>query len=739
MSYSYKLVLLVIVTCFLYNCDSRNKQTIAKKEINWAECLKQNDMLWNSIPQNWKEAPHLGNATIGSMLYQEGKAIKLHLFHANANDHRDNTFGWTAYSRTRFEIGSLNLNTVGDILDGQWRLDIWNAELNGIVKTNLGEIRFRHYVHAEDMVVVTEVWTSKGESKANWSWHPEKAETERGGYPKKPEEIKKFAKTYGEHYVNTLKVFEPNPEGIQKREEDIELWEQNLSYGGQYTTAWTATEDDDEKRTLYVSIASTYPENTATADAVSSVLNAKKSNAKDLIDSHRKWWHNYYPQSFVSIPDAALQKLYWNQIYRYGATARQGRSIVNTSGLWFQGGQWPYITNDYNTQTSHWALPAANRLEQSGELLDALHRAQETLIKNVRPVEWQDDTAFLALSTAPDMVGSRDQDMRYWNLVGCLPWALHNCWWQYKYSMDKNMLREKLFPLLRRSINLYFKMLEEREDGRLGLPPTYNPETGTHQNNNFDLGLFRWGCMALLESCETLEIDDPLIPKWKAVLEKLVDYPKDEYGFRLGTDASSPTNHRHGSHLLMIYPFYLVNIDQPNTKEVLNASVERFFSTPGLPAMVMTHAVPLAAAIGRSDLALEGLKKQAGDLHPNGLWHSPPCIEASLSFANGLQTMLIQDWENTIRVFPSVPNEWKNVSFQSLRTQGAFLIDATREDGKTTSIGIKSLAGEPCYLKSDIVNPIIIKGQAEMKALGKGLWELKLKKNDEILLVSKEN
>jgi hypothetical protein len=239
---------------------------------------------------------------------------------------------------------------------------------------------------------------------------------------------------------------------------------------------------------------------------------------------------------------------------------------VDTPGIWSQGGGWCYITTDYNIQTALWPVYAANRLEIGGELIEMFHRGRENLALNVRPVEWQNDSAYLSVATEPDMISPRDQDMRYWNLVGCLPWALHNCWWQYRYSMDDAMLREKLFPLLRRAVNLYLHLLTE-EDGRLRLPPTYSPEAGTFKDCNFDLALLRWGCQTLLWSAERLKLDDPLIPKWKDVLTRLVDFPADETGFRFGSDKPA-TDHRHGSHLLMIYPLYLVNIEQPGKLDV---------------------------------------------------------------------------------------------------------------------------------------------------------------------------
>jgi polygalacturonase len=48
----------------------------------------------------------------------------------------------------------------------------------------------------------------------------------------------------------------------------------------------------------------------------------------------------------------------------------------------------------------------------------------------------------------------------------------------------------------------------------------------------------------------------------------------------------------------MIYPLNLLNVDQPQSRDVLRKSVEWFAATKGLPAMVATHSMPAAASIG---------------------------------------------------------------------------------------------------------------------------------------------
>ena len=714
-------------------------------KIDWPAFMRQHDMSFDQLPGGWKEAPHFGNAMVGSMLYRADDTIRLQVFRADVHDHRDDTWGWTAYSRPRLQIGHFSLHPVGKLSGCKWRKDLWNAELTGTITTDRGEIRIRHFTHADDMAVVTELTPSTGEKECSWTWHSVEARTTRGGYPAKEADIEDFAKGYGRHYANTLKVYKANPAGRQEEKGNVSVWIQDFLAGGQYATAWSE-QVKNETRTLMVSIANSYPESTAAGTAVADVRRYLSRDRLRWVELHRDWWHDYYPRSFVTIPDKSLESLYWQTVYRFGCTTRAGRCFVDTPGIWFQGNSWPYFTTDWNIQSAHWPVYAANRLEQGQALVDRLYERREELIKAVRPVAWQEDSAYLPIAVAWDIIGTREGDMRYYDLVGTLPWTMHNMWCQYRYSMDDAMLREKIYPLLRRSINLYLHMVGEGNDGKLHLPPTYSPESGVFEDCNFDLALFKWGCHTLLKASKRLNSDDPLIPRWKAVVEHLPDYPVDANGFMLGRDNSSLANHQHFSNLLMIYPLYLVNCEREGTADVLKRSFDRARSTAGpdqRQAMVQAHAGPIGTAIGHGDQALEGLKKLQADLYPNGLWYENPCIESTLAIANIIQDMLIQSWSDPaeaepgpIRIFPALPSAWKDVEFRDLRAEGAFLVSAKRTAGDTRWVRIKSLAGEPCRVRPGLNGEIRIKGDREHKLgpVSPGIYEIDLKKGEEVLL-----
>jgi alpha-L-fucosidase 2 len=55
--------------------------------------------------------------------------------------------------------------------------------------------------------------------------------------------------------------------------------------------------------------------------------------------------------------------------------------------------------------------------------------------------------------------------------------------------------------------------------------------------------------------------------------------------------------------------------------------------------------------------------------------------------------MLLQSQADTVRVFPAVPPDWADVSFESLRAAGAFLVSARKAAGRVVEVRITSEKG----------------------------------------------
>jgi alpha-L-fucosidase 2 len=61
--------------------------------------------------------------------------------------------------------------------------------------------------------------------------------------------------------------------------------------------------------------------------------------------------------------------------------------------------------------------------------------------------------------------------------------------------------------------------------------------------------------------------------------------------------------------------------------------------------------------------------------------------------------MLLQSYKDYIEVFPAIPASWKNVSFNDLRAQGAFLISSKKESSSIDEVKIISEKGGLFRLK----------------------------------------
>ncbi len=400
-----------------------------------------------------------------------------------------------------------------------------------------------------------------------------------------------------------------------------------------------------------------------------------------------------------------------------------------TSGPWLEPTPWPATWWNLNVQLEYWLIHGSNHLE-----LDAVTRALGEFRDNL--------TAEMAAPYRADSLGiPRTTDMHLVNggatsnaqgygvgipgqdtptpEVGNLTWALHNVWLSYRHTMDETILRDVLFPLLRKAINYYLHFLEPGADGKLHLPATFSPEYGGNTRDcNYDLMLLTWGCRTLLDSAELLGIDDELAPRWREVLAKRVAYPTDTNGFMIGADIPFAKSHRHYSHLLAVYPLYELTGHTPDELALIEKSLAHWVGFEGaLQGYTFTGAASMSALLGKGEDALKYLGQlMSRFIQANTMYkESGPVIETPLSAAQSLHDMVCQSWGGVIRVFPALPAAWKDLTVHDFRTQGAFLLSAVREGGTTRWVRLVSEAGAPCVVRHGIAGAVDVRdgrGQA---------------------------
>jgi hypothetical protein len=671
----------------------------------WADFIGTSDLVWRRMPTTWFEGPFLGNGFLGSGIYAEPKAnaVRFNVQHSQVQDHRPQ-FG-ALFGLARLPIGYFTLEPVGAITGVDWRFDLWNAELVGTITTAAGSLQFRALVHSKRDVLAVEVRPTEGERAFKWVFHPAVAISPRTdpsfNRPPPP-------------------GFLANPPVNLRTSGDVQLAVQPLLAGGEHVTAWRET-TRGTRRTLYTTVAWSHPAKTSAARALKT-LRTSGLPLDLLVIDHRNWWHDYYRKSFLSIPDRRLQAFYWIQLYKVAAAARKDAPPMATSGPWLESTPWPATWWNLNVQLEYWLIHGSNHLELDA-VTYSLDRNRQYLIDQV-PAQYRHDSAGIPRTT--DMVLDNGDGIGNSGYgvgipgqesptpeVGNLTWTLHNVWLSYRHTMDDKILRDVLFPLLRRAVNYYLHFLTKGNDGKLHLPITFSPEYGVNAPDcTYDLALLRWGLRTLVDSAKLLRVDDPLAKRWQEVLDTLAPYPVDANGYMIGAGVPFAKSHRHYSHLLQVYPLYEITWEQEQYRELIDKSLNHWVSFEGaLQGYTFTGAASMSAQMLRGDKADFYLGElQRRFIQPNTMYkESGPVIETPLSAAQSLHDMLVQSWGGVIRLFPAVPATWQDIAVHDFRTQGAFLLSASRQGGVTKWLRVRSEAGAPCVLRPGIQGELTVR------------------------------
>ncbi|TWT80422.1 hypothetical protein CA13_18380 [Planctomycetes bacterium CA13] len=720
-------------------------------EVDYESFLSKIDMTWDRVPHRWEVAPYTGNGNVGFLLYQSVRdaknVISIHVGRHDYYDHRlpheGNEHLWIY--RGRLPLGRFQLESKGNIESADLRLSLWDAEVTGTVHTDKGSFTVRGLSHSLDDVIYFETDASDGES-IQITWHPDepmppvRATLDSGGGPK--------GGIWDKMRVAPL----PMPPAASLSEDDgIKFCFQPLyDHRGETTTGWEVSGDSDGKQVLMASIHHSFPERNSKETVKQNLSKAQERLAENcFFDSHRQWWHDYYPLSFLTINDPEKEAFYWIQMYKFASATRGNGPVMDLMGPWYHNTFWPMVWGDLNVELQYWTHLTANRLDVGSSLCNWFDKHEAQLFKNV-PAHWK-DSAGLATLFPQDLVASQRA-----SVPDMLCWILHDYWLHCEFAGDRQRMKDGLFPKLRGVGNSYLNYLNDNPvasgDGTIHIKNSWSPEYpgGRGQDINFTIGLMKWCFQTLIELNQEHGLNDPRVKEWENVVTHLVDFQIDENGLRVGKDIPFDKPHRHYSHLLPFYPLAVLTPDTARGKKLMRTSLDHWLSVT-FNSDIKVKAMPVTGYTATGAASMYAMLGDAGKAYhyldffiqhdrvsPTTMYaEGNPVIESPLSFATCIHDMLLQSWDGKLRVFPATPEKWADVAFHQFRTQGAFLVSAKRKDGKTEFVSIESLIGSPCVVRTDIAEPAIsINGGAAnplmVKKRDDGFYEVSLKKGETV-------
>jgi len=448
-----------------------------------------------------------------------------------------------------------------------------------------------------------------------------------------------------------------------------------------------------------------------------------------LKTTHTKWWTGFWKQAGIFVPNPLIAKQWYLDTYKFGSTARRGAPPISLQAVWTADeGKLPPWKGDYhhdlNTELSYWPCYSGNHLEEGLGYLDWLWETRPQAREYTR--KFYNKPGINVPMTA-DINGRQIggwQQYAFSSTISC--WLSHHFYLHWRYSMDREFLKNRTYPYLKESAEFIEAITEIDEQGKRYLPLSSSPEIFDNKlkawmppTTNYDLALMRWLFSKTAECADELGLAEEK-KHWLSVLNEFPDftYAKEDGRLLVAKDIPLPFSHRHFSHLMAIHPLNLINWENgvKDQQIIKNALIELDrFGTDYWTGYSFAWLASLAARAKdgeKAEQALEIFSKafcSLNSFHLNGdqtksgyskFTYRPFTLEGNMAAAAGLQEMLLQSYDGVIRIFPAAPASWKNIGFYKLRAEGAFLISAKKENGMVKRVVIFSEKGGKLKLQN---------------------------------------
>ena len=382
--------------------------------------------------------------------------------------------------------------------------------------------------------------------------------------------------------------------------------------------------------------------------------------------------------------------------------------------------------SNYNFQSPFWGMAAANH----PELLESYFQGAEFFHQIGRKIAhdyYNCRGAFIQLTAYP--IEAED------DYLGCCPmgrmaymtgWLWHLHWEYYTYTLDREFLKERCWPLLRDCALFYTDFMKKGNDGLYHAFPSncgedgFNGDPSYYRDRKEVLSHARFTLETALKAAAIID-NDEFTGEWQ---ERLAYWPEisqhDVSKLKVKSHSANPPEFNY-EHWIDAMPDSLMSLFSPGH--------EFWTWYSGHLPMAMLMALRNNLFIPQRDF--ENFCKLIDRWRePNGtitamssiLYGRTGAWTETLGIIGAVQEMLLQSWRGFIEVFPAWP---KNVDarFRTLRAEGAFLVSAEYRDSHVVTITVHSENGGICRIKNPwrgqpvTVTPAIISSDDEIIVL----------------------
>lgn len=299
----------------------------------------------------------------------------------------------------------------------------------------------------------------------------------------------------------------------------------------------------------------------------------------------------------------------------------------------------------------------------------------------------------------------------------------------YDYTLDDEFLKEYAYPAVHGSAQFMQKSVKKYGNEYLCMVSA-SPEqilSGVYLNGYKEQQyLATVGCAFDQQMLCEIARDDIRFSKILGVEDETVKQEKrrigrfspvnigysgqvKEYGEEKFYGEFGAALHRHISQLMGLMPGSIINEDTPAWLD----SAKRTLDLRGddSTGWALAYRILCRARARDGENAYKLLRKLLCEKTNDNLWdeHPPFQIDGNFGATAGIAEMLLQSGNGgNITLFPAVPKDWKNVSFDNLRARGNFTVSAKRKGGKIEYCRIVSCLGGAVSIFADGVKTAVV-------------------------------